>query len=64
MEIKIKQRVGKSNQFDVTMKNLTAGMILALKNALENYPSPVATDVKDFLNAAIDETPGLKERIN
>jgi len=62
MDVKIKQKKG--NTFDVSLTGLTAGMILALKNALDNYPTPVASDVRDFLVAAIEKNADLKSRIS
>ena len=57
-EVKIAKKKG--NSYDVTMKGFTAGMILAMKNALAAYPSPVAEDVKDFLDYAVEQNADLK----
>jgi hypothetical protein len=62
MNIKIK-KLKAHNQYKVEM-TLTAGAILALRNALANYPSsPVASDVLDFLDAAVNQDAELKESI-
>ncbi len=65
IEVKIRAKAKQSNQFDVTMKGFTAGMILAMKNALVTHSatSPVAKDVLDFLNKAVEENPDLKARV-
>ena len=58
MDCRIKRTRGRPNDYDLTLKGLTRGSILALKNALELHASghqtpacgsPVAADVLAFL---------------
>ena len=61
-DITIKQ-AKKSNSFNITMKNLTLGKVLALTSALADYArhSPVGEDVLDMLVGAI-ESASLSEQ--
>jgi hypothetical protein len=64
MKVEIKKKKGKFNEYAVNMTGFTAGMIMAMKNALEAYPSPVGKDVLDFLKAAVNEDAELAAKIN
>lgn len=54
MKINMKKDKKAFNKYKVTME-VTEGVILSVKNALERYKSPVAQDVLDFWVAAAQE---------
>ena len=49
--------------FDLTMKDLTRGKILALTRALRYYDSPVGNDVLDSIRNAISDYETLSAEI-
>lgn len=53
-KIIISRNVKQHNEYKLTA-TLTAGKILAVKNALEAIQSPVGNDVLDLLNKAIGD---------
>lgn len=43
--------------YTVTFNKMTRGAVLALKNALENYPqSIIAQEILDYFNSGVQET--------
>lgn len=62
MRIIIKKSDESRNSYDLTMKGMTVGKILALKRALELYAenSPVAQDIRVCLGNELVKNPELE----
>lgn len=54
-EIKTKKTKNASETYKVVFDGLTRGELMALRNALEYYGSPVGADVYMYLNNALVE---------
>lgn len=52
-EVKLKKSKDASETYKVTFDGLTRGELLALRNALKYYGSPVGSDVHTYLNNAL-----------
>ncbi len=52
-KVKIKRSTKKKNTFNVSFSSLTAGEVLSIYNSLNMSNSPVAADVKAYLENGI-----------